>query len=185
MRRFVVPDEDAWHMPKDWSGRVHPRRGGRWRPAIADPAGTAQRLRDLLATDKAAKQRASVLGRNAVFDTALLAAGERHLRTLDADPTAAAVAALLLVYRNVPADGQGLVDGWVARAGLLFAVRAVVAANQICHTGELWTRAARAPRTRSNQTGHSRTPPGPCLSPFGRTNENGEYSYLATFPALV
>ncbi|MBQ0977462.1 DUF4132 domain-containing protein [Micromonospora sp. M61] len=142
MRRFVMPDEDAWHMPKDWSGRVHPRRGGRWRPAIADPAGAEQRLRDLLATDKAAKQRASVLGRNAVFDTALLAAGERHLRTLDDAPIAAAVAALLTVYRNVPADGQGLVDGWVARAGLLFAVRAVVAANQICHTGELWTRAS-------------------------------------------
>ena len=42
----------------------------------------------------------------------------------------------------MPADGQTLVDAWVARAGLLFAVRAVVAANQICHTGELWTRAS-------------------------------------------
>ncbi|WP_229075180.1 DUF4132 domain-containing protein [Actinoplanes sp. DH11] len=141
MRRFVVPDEDTWHMPKDWPARIHPRRGGRWRPVIADPADAEQRLRDRLGTEYITNHRARVLDRNAVFDTALVAAGERHLRTPDDDPVAAAVAALLIVYRNVPADAQTLVDAWVARSGLLFAVRAVMAANQICHTGALWSRA--------------------------------------------
>lgn len=47
----------------------------------------------------------------------------------------------MLVYRNIPADAQTLVDAWVAHAGVPFAVRAVSVANRICQTGELWSRA--------------------------------------------
>jgi hypothetical protein len=128
MRRFVLPDEDAWGLPQDWWHGLHPRRGGRRPP---EPEVTI----DL---QKIMTGRERILGRLVDWDQTLLAAGERHLRTPDDDPIAAAVAALTTGNRGGEAAAL-LVGRWVDRAGLPFAVRAAGEMFRLIESGALWT----------------------------------------------
>jgi hypothetical protein len=128
MRKFVLPDEDAWGLPQDWWHGLHPRRGGR-RPPEPEVTIDLQRIMT---------KRERVLGRLVDWDQTLLAAGERHLRTPDDDPIAAAVAALTTGDRGGEAAAY-LVGRWTDRAGLPFAVRAAGEAFRLIESGALWT----------------------------------------------
>jgi hypothetical protein len=45
MRKFVLPDEDAWVVPDVWRQDVHPRRGGHPVLERVIPPDAAERLR--------------------------------------------------------------------------------------------------------------------------------------------
>ncbi|GIF39616.1 DUF4132 domain-containing protein [Actinoplanes xinjiangensis] len=119
----MLIDEDAWGFPDDWWHGVHPRRGGRRvpPPAESDPE---QRLREHLAGDRGRTRRERIMGRLIEYDRGLLAVG-------DDTPVGAAVIALTT-------GAEPLVDAWVARFGVPFAVSAVGEAFRLVDSGALW-----------------------------------------------
>jgi hypothetical protein len=119
----MLIDEDSWGLPEDWWHGLHPRRGGRRVPSPADGDPEARR-RDYLAGDRARVKRGRIMGRLIGYDEALLAA----------DPDTPAGAAVTVLTTG----GEALVDTWVARHGVPFAVQAVGEAFRLIDTGALW-----------------------------------------------
>jgi hypothetical protein len=120
----MLIDEDTWGLPEDWWHGLHPRRGGRSRPAPAEGDPEARR-REYLAGDGARAKRERIMGRLVDYDAGLLA-------TDAGTPVGAAVTALTT-------GGEALVDAWVARSGVPFAVQAVGEAFRLIDTGALWS----------------------------------------------
>ncbi|MBO3736496.1 DUF4132 domain-containing protein [Actinoplanes flavus] len=146
MRRFVLPDEDAWVLPEAWRRELRPRRGGLAVPGHEIPGDAVERLGASLTSPDVVQAMRRVRDRTVIYDPELLAAGEAHLDGWRAsggpggepDPRAAAAAALL-TRPTIYEMGERLVHAWASRFGLGFAVRAVGEMTRLVADGALWT----------------------------------------------
>lgn len=145
MRKFVLPDEDAFTLTGAWREGVRPRRGGLPVPGHEVPADAVEQLRAALAHPNVVRAMARTRDRDVLYDPELLAAGDGHLDGWrqpggpggEPDPHAAAVAALL-IRAKIYEMARLLVHAWVSRFGLDFAVRATGEMSRLIADGALW-----------------------------------------------
>lgn len=145
MRAFVLPDEDTWVLPAYWRQVAHPRRGGCAGPGQVIPPDAAERLRDWLRSEKLAKSlRRMTSERDVIFDPVLQAEGWRYLNDWQssdgpgAEPSVLGAAVATLFTRCHVTDAGYLVDVWVSRFGIEFAVRVVGELAGIIARSSLW-----------------------------------------------
>ncbi|WP_125802201.1 DUF4132 domain-containing protein [Actinoplanes sp. ATCC 53533] len=146
MRAFVLPDEDTWVVPAFWRQEVHPRRGGCPGPARVVPPDATERLRDWLRSEKVAKSlRRMTSERDVIYDPVLQAEGWRYLSDWQSSDDPGAEASVLgaavatLLTRCHVTDAEYLVDVWVSRFGIEFAVRVVGELAGIIAASSLWS----------------------------------------------
>ncbi|MFI5845765.1 DUF4132 domain-containing protein [Catenuloplanes sp. NPDC051500] len=138
MRRFVLPDENAWTLPEAFRARLHPRRGGLPVPDRAVPDDLTGRWHAWTASEEAVKIQHRRSERAARLDPALEALAADYGRAPSADPLAAAAAALTTGSRWGAATDL-LADLWVAAGGAEFAARVVGEMAGLIATGALWS----------------------------------------------
>ncbi|MFB7370782.1 DUF4132 domain-containing protein [Streptomyces sp. NPDC056222] len=116
----VLPDEDTFVLPDAWKRNLLPRRGGVRVDVPAVDADAPEKLREWLARDADAVERALDASRS---DAALVEAARSH-RGGTPNAVGAAVLARLV---NAQGETHAVVaDAWTAEFGLPFAARAAV-----------------------------------------------------------
>ncbi|GAB2922495.1 hypothetical protein GCM10027280_07160 [Micromonospora polyrhachis] len=144
MPKFVLPDEDAWVLPNVWRKVLHPRRGGHPAPERTIPLDADVRLRTRLRSDEVSRSLARASERDVLYDPALLAEGQRYLRSwreLD-DPgdeanVVGAAVATVLISRDYETPTCS-VDVWVSRYGIEFAARVIGEMTRLVVDRSLW-----------------------------------------------
>ncbi|MEV6302232.1 DUF4132 domain-containing protein [Actinoplanes sp. NPDC051861] len=133
----MLKDQDSWELPAPWREGLHHRRGSRFTPDPIPP-GTTERLRERLASESVGKGVTRLLERTVLFDTTLLADGQRYVaeweRAGEPEPRTASVA-------NQVTRGRAaaeFVDVWVSRFGVEFTTHVVTALVDLVVTGALW-----------------------------------------------
>jgi hypothetical protein len=130
----VLPDEDTFTVPASWRRLLHPRRGGVPGPALKVDREVAWRL--------VAEVRSSVddLLQTIRGDRQVLDEASAYLRTGGAEATPGGAAMIAAFVHKYLTEGESwrrtsemaaFVDTWMADHGLVFAVRAVVAYEQL------------------------------------------------------
>ncbi|MGW0432209.1 DUF4132 domain-containing protein [Micromonospora sp. NPDC003197] len=145
MPKFVLPDEDAWVLPNAWRKALDPRRGGHPAPERAIPLDADVRLRTRLRSDEVSRALARASDRDVLYDPALLAEGQRYLRSwreLD-DPgdetnLVGAAVATMLIGRDYETPTCSA-DVWVSRYGIEFAARVIGEMTRLIVDRSLWT----------------------------------------------